>query len=98
MKTAMLLELVPADLMLKEINVPTARMDMQPFQNVTNVQSTIMVIHTANVRFAMYYRPITCFSYILLISLDHSNKIADSLINWPFCSDDFITSYKFIRS
>ena len=54
MKTAMMLELVHADLMLKEINVPTARMDMQPFQNVTNVQSTIMVIHIANVRFAIY--------------------------------------------
>ena len=41
---------------------------------------------------------ITCFSYILMISLDCNYKMADCLINWPFCSDDFIRSYEIIRS
>ena len=44
------------------------------------------------------YRPITCFSYILMLSLDHQNKMANYLINWTLCSDDFIRSYKNIRS
>ena len=35
-----------------------------------------------------------CFSYVLMISLDPWNKMADYLINQPFCSDDFISSYK----
>ena len=43
-------------------------------------------------------RLITCFSYILMISLDCKNKMADCLINWPFCSDNFIRSYEIIRS
>ena len=43
-------------------------------------------------------RPITCFSYVLMISLDCQNKMADKSINPPFCSDDFIISYEIIRS
>ena len=38
-------------------------------------------------------RSITCFSYIMMISLDQQIKMADYLINRPFCSDDFIRSY-----
>ena len=30
-------------------------------------------------------------------SLDYQNKTADYLINRPFCSDDFIRSYKIVR-
>ena len=38
------------------------------------------------------FRLITCFSYILMISLDHQNKMTDYLINQPFCSDDLMIS------
>ena len=43
-------------------------------------------------------RLITCLSYVLMISLECLNKMADYLVNWPFCSDDFIRSYEIIRS
>ena len=36
----------------------------------------------------------TFLSYVLMISLDCQNKMADYLINRPFCSDDFIISYE----
>ena len=39
-------------------------------------------------------RVITCFSYICMISLDHYNKMADYLINLPFCSDDSLDLMK----
>ena len=45
-----------------------------------------------------WIRLITCFSYILMISLDCWNKMADCLINQPICSNDFNRSYKIIRS
>ena len=43
-------------------------------------------------------RPITCFSYILMISIDRQNKMANYLINPPFHSDDFIRCYEIIRN
>ena len=39
-------------------------------------------------------RSITYFSYVLMILLDCQNKMPDYLINQPFCSDDFIRSWK----
>ena len=59
----------------------------------------VMYLHAwrYKVIYKLLFRLITCFSYILMISLDHQNKMADYLINWPFCSDDFIRSYKIIR-
>ena len=59
---------------------------------------TVLATRTISVFGVWTDRPITCFSYVLMISLDHQNKMADYLINWPFCSDDFIRSYKIIRS
>ena len=44
------------------------------------------------------YRSISCYSYVLMISLERYNKMEDYLINQPFCSDDFIRSYKIVRS
>ena len=44
-------------------------------------------------------RLITCFSSVMMISLDHENKMGDYLINnQPFCSDDSIRSYRIVRS
>ena len=59
----------------------------------------VMYLHAwrYKVIYKLLFRLITCFSYILMISLDHQNKMADYLINRPFCSDDFIRSYKIIR-
>ena len=59
----------------------------------------VMYLHAwrYKVIYKLLFRLITCFSYILMISLDHQNKMADYLINQPFCSDDFIRSYKIIR-
>ena len=60
----------------------------------------VMYLHAwrYKVIYKLLFRLITCFSYILMISLDHQNKMADYLINPPFCSDDFIRSYKIVRS
>ena len=49
-------------------------------------------------RWLVIIRLITCFSYVLMISLDHQDKMANYLIDWPFCSDNFIRSYEIIRS
>ena len=48
----------------------------------------------------VYYiiRLITCFAYTLMISLNCWNKMADYIINRPFCYDDFIRSYEIVRS
>ena len=48
--------------------------------------------------FSFIIRLITCFSYVLMISLDHQNKMADYLKNWPFYSNDFIRSYEIVRN
>ena len=39
-----------------------------------------------------------CYSYVLMISLDHQNKMTDYFIYQPLCSDDFIRSDEIIRS
>ena len=59
----------------------------------------VMYLHAwrYKVIYKLLFRLITCFSYILMISLDHQNKMADYLINRPFCSYDFTRSYKIIR-
>ena len=51
-----------------------------------------------NLNITSTYRSITCFSYILMISLDHQNKMVDYLKNWPFYSNDFIRSYEIVRN
>ena len=42
----------------------------------------------------LIHRPITCYSYVLMILLDHYNKIPDYYINGPFCYDDSIDFMK----
>ena len=59
----------------------------------------LLIPHWSNLNSqCLIIKPITCFSYVLMISLDHQNKMTNYLINPPFCSDDFIRSYKIIRS
>ena len=78
------------------LNIINDSLKLQLYSAFLCMHSTINMLHV-NI-LIITIRSISCYSYILMISLEHQNKMADYLINWPFCSDDFNRSYKIIRS